>query len=406
MADDHTDDQLVDLAARELGGGVVAVNDEFFAAADHLLGPEPPVFDPHSYGSRGKVMDGWETRRRRAAGRDWALVRLGAPGVVHTVVIDTRHFTGNYPPAASVEGCGVEGHPDPVELASADWFPLVDRVALRGDTVHRLTARTAPRCTHVRLTIHPDGGVARLRVLGSVVPDPRRLDRVTVDLAALEHGGLVVGCSDSYFSDPLHLLGPGRPAGMADGWETRRRRDDGNDWALIRLAGRSRVRHVEIDTTHFKGNAPGAARLLGADRSGATPPDSPERGDPAGWSQLLPRTRLQPDTRHWFRVADDRPATHVRLDIFPDGGVARLRVVGTLDPVGRGHLGLRWFNTLPAAQLHAVLTETGLAPAAATDLAEGRPYPDLESLTGRASARVDSHDTISVRLAGLIVGTP
>lgn len=401
MADDRvTDDQLVDLAARELGGGVVAANDEFFAAADHLLGPEPPVFDPHSYGPRGKVMDGWETRRRREPGQDWVLVRLGAPGIVHTVVIDTRHFTGNYPPAAAVEGCGMEGHPGPDELVAADWFPLIDRVPLRGDAVHGLTARPAPRCTHVRLTIYPDGGVARLRVLGAVVPDPRRFDRATVDLAALEHGGLVVACSDSYFSEPRHLLAPGRPVGMADGWETRRRRDGGNDWATVRLAGRSLVRHVEIDTTHFKGNAAGAGRLLTADR--------PSTGflDPAGWSELLPRTRLQPDTRHWFRVAGDRPATHVRLDIFPDGGVARLRVVGALDPVGRRQLGLRWFNTLPASQLLAVLTEIDLAPAAATELIDGRPYADLESITMRVSGRGESHDTVSARLAGLVVGTP
>jgi allantoicase len=308
---------LPDLASRVLGGGVVAANDEFFAARDNLVNPEPSTFETWTYGPKGKVYDGWETRRRREPGFDWAIVRLGAPGTVHGVVVDTAHFTGNYPPFVSVEGCALAGHPSPAELADAQWATLVPRSAVRGDT-RNLFETTSPRLTHVRLNIFPDGGVARLRVHGTVVPDPQLLHGMTVDLAALELGGLVIDCSDRFYGSPGNLIVPGLARGMGEGWETARRRDDGNDWVLVRLAAAGRVRLAELDTTHYKGNAPGDGQLRG----------STDPADPAAWFDLLPRTRLQPDTRHRFRLDSPSVATHVRLDVFPDGGMARLRLWG------------------------------------------------------------------------------
>jgi allantoicase len=306
---------LPDLAARVFGGGVVDANDEFFAARDNLVNPSPSQFETWTYGPKGKVYDGWETRRRRTPGYDWAVVRLGAPGIVRGVVVDTSHFTGNYPPHVSVEGCAVGGHPSPSELADASWSELVPKSAVKGDTQNAFEVHHPDRMTHVRLNIFPDGGVARLRVHGEVVPDPALLYGLTVDLAAADLGAAIVGCSDMFYGSPGNLLLPDRARQMSEGWETARRRREGNEWVLVRLAAPGRITLAELDTTHFKGNAPGEASLTAS--TGEV---------------LLPRTRLQPDTRHRFRLDSPDEVTHVRLDIHPDGGMARLRLFGEATP--------------------------------------------------------------------------
>jgi allantoicase len=332
---------MPDLAARVLGGGVVAASDEFFGAADLLLTPEPPQFRPHTFGPKGQLYDGWETRRRREPGHDDVIVRLGAPGIVHGVVIDTAFFLGNYPPHASVEACAVAGHPSPAELAGADWHQLLPPSPLRGGSTNEFTVDSSYRFTHVRLHIYPDGGVARLRVHGEVVPDPALVPGRTWDLAALAHGGLVVDCSDRFYGSPGNLLVPGPARSMGEGWETARRRDGGNDWVRVRLAAPGRIRLVELDTSHFKGNSPGAAGVRGVDaRTGTT-------DDLAGWFDILPRTRLQPDTRHRFPVVAAGVATHLRLDIYPDGGMARLRAWGRVSRAGRAALADRLRACLP-----------------------------------------------------------
>ncbi len=315
---------LPDLASRAFGGGIVHANDEFFAAADHLITPAPPVFTPRTFGTRGQVYDGWETRRRREPGHDHVIVRLGAPGVVRGVDIDTAFFTGNYPPHAAVDACAADGYPDAARLAGADWTPLVPRSPLAGDSRHLFTVDSPRRFTHVRLTIFPDGGVARLRVHGEVVPDPALLPEV-LDVAAAEHGARVVGCSDMFYGHPHNMLMPGLAASMGDGWETSRRRDDRNDWVVVRLAAPAVLSLADLDTRHFKGNAPGRAALRGADERTGDP------DEPAAWFDLLPATPLRPDTPHRFRLGAAPAATHVRLDIFPDGGMARLRLHGRPD---------------------------------------------------------------------------
>ncbi len=330
---------LPDLAARSLGGGVVYANDELFAPADHLVHDAPPVFNAATFGPKGQIYDGWESRRRRSPGQDHAIVRLGAPGVVHGVVVDTAFFTGNYPPEVSVEACGVPGHPGPDELT--DWVTLVPRSAVAGDSRNPFAVEVPVRCTHVRLTIYPDGGVARLRVHGEPVPDPRLLPGGLIDLAALEHGGRVTGCSNMFYGSPGKLLRPDLARVMGEGWETARRRDAGNDWVEVALAAPGRVLLAELDTTHFKGNAPGAASLSGS--AGGTPVD------------LLPRTRLQPDTRHRFPIDAPQELDAVRLDIFPDGGMARLRLWGRLGPTAADRLTRRWLGVLPSAEATRVL---------------------------------------------------
>ncbi|GGQ60595.1 putative allantoicase [Streptomyces althioticus] len=333
---------LADLADRRLGAGVIAANDEFFAQRENLLLPGRPVFDPERFGHKGKIMDGWETRRRRgvSAGHpwpadddhDWALIRLGTPGVVRGIVVDTAHFRGNYPQAVSVEGTAVDGSPSPEELLSDDvkWTTLVPRTRIGGHAANGFAVTAEQRFTHLRLNQHPDGGIARLRVHGEVVPDLAWLTALgTFDVVALENGGHVEDASDRFYSPAANTIRPGRSQKMDDGWETRRRRDHGHDWITYRLVAQSQVRALEIDTAYLKGNAAGWASVSVRD------------GEDGDWREILPRTRLQPDTNHRFVLPDPAVGTHARVDIHPDGGISRLRLFGTLTDRGTAVLEAR-----------------------------------------------------------------
>jgi len=318
---------LPDLASERFGGAVLLANDEFFAPKEGLIKAGAAEWKEGLYNERGKWMDGWETRRRRQPGHDWAVLRLGFPGIVRAVVIDTSFFTGNYPEHASLEGCAVEGVQAASVVAASDvWKPLLKRSALEGNTANRFVIDgPARRLTHVRLNIFPDGGVARLRLHGEVVPDPHHFAQGReVDLAALEHGGFVVACSDMHYGHRQNLIQPGRSTHMGDGWETKRRRGPGNDWSIVRLARRGTVDRIELDTDHFKGNAPGQCMLESCDASASAPFDPAK----AKWQPLLKQTPLEPHTRHAWDAKGGKPATHVRLNIYPDGGVARLRLIG------------------------------------------------------------------------------
>jgi allantoicase len=319
-----------------LRGSVETASDEFFAEKENLIKAAAPVFTPHSFGPKGQIYDGWETRRRRGPGgalpdpaeHDWVIARFGAPGVVHAVVVDTAFFTGNYPQACSVQACSAAGYPAAEDLAG--WMEIVPRTELSGDTQHVFPVSLRRRFTHVRLNIFPDGGVARLRVHGTVVPPPGMLDGLTFDLAALENGADIVGCSDEFYSTPRNVISPGLSRVMGEGWETRRRRIPGHEWLVIQLTGHAVIKMAEIDTSGYRGNAPGEARL--------------EVGDGWRWTDLLARMPLRPDTVHRFRV-DGPPGTHARLSIFPDGGVARIRLYGSLTPDGFAALRKRWQDT-------------------------------------------------------------
>jgi allantoicase len=299
-----------------------------------LIKPGKPEWREGVYTERGKWMDGWETRRRREPGEDWAVIRLGTPGVVRGVVIDTSFFTGNYPESASIEACSVEGTPPASAFTDGGivWTPLLPRTPLAGDTANSFgIPGAARRVTHLRLTIHPDGGVARLRAFGVVQPSDDLLPAGELhDLAAMEAGGFVVECSDMWYGHRQNLILPGRSTHMGDGWETRRRRGAGHDWTIVRLARRAAVERIELDTDHYKGNAPGACMIECCDAPDLAADAAFDAGT-ATWQALLPRTPLQPHTRHRFAKEVSRgTCTHVRLNIYPDGGVARLRVFGRL----------------------------------------------------------------------------
>ena len=382
--------ELIDLAAERLGGAVVYANDEFFAEKENLLRAARPVFLEGKYTDRGKWMDGWETRRRRVPGHDLCIVRLGLPGVVRGVVIDTAFFRGNYPEHASVDGVSLAGQPSPEELASdaVPWVEILPKTKLAGDTPNAFAIvgrGAAQRFTHLRLHIYPDGGVARLRVHGDVVPELRWVGKpgAAVDLAAAESGGLVASCNDMFFGSRHNLIMPGRSVNMGDGWETKRSRREGPDWVVVRLAAEGVVERVEIDTNHFKGNYPESASLEG----GATE-DGP-------WEEIVPRTKLQAHTRHFYDVAPARgPFAFVRMRIWPDGGVSRLRVWGSVTPRGREQARLRYLALAPDAELAQLLHACCGSSRWVKTVAATRPWTSLAELraAGDEAARALTRD--------------
>jgi len=315
--------ELIDLASERLGGAVLYATDDFFAEKENLLRQSKPVWKEHEYTDRGKWMDGWESRRKRTPGHDHAIIRLGAPGVIRGFVVDTSFFRGNFPSHCSIEACYApfESQPD----ALTNWMEILPKSELRGDSENDFAIASPFAFTHLRFHIYPDGGVARLRVHGEVVPEWRRSGGLAneLDLAAVEHGGEVLTCSDMFFGPKHNLIMPGRAFNMSDGWETKRRRGPGHDWVIVKLACEARVKRIEIDTSHFKGNYPDTCSV---DAS----------SDGSEWSEILPRTKLLADTRHLFvDELASRDATHVRLNVYPDGGVARMRVYGVATERGR-----------------------------------------------------------------------
>ncbi|MFI5006889.1 MAG: allantoicase [Solirubrobacterales bacterium] len=323
---------LAELAAARVGGKAIAANDEFFAAKENLLKAGRGVFIPGKYTSRGKWMDGWESRRRRTPGHDWCVVRLGMPGAIRGVDVDTNHFIGNFPERCSLDACYRPGTISAAPLLGprTEWVPLLPESRLVGGSPNLFRIASDRVWTHVRLNIHPDGGVARLRVYGQVEVDAAALARSKrlVDLASIKNGGLVLGASDMHFGSKDNLIMPGRSANMGDGWETRRRRGPGHDWLVLRLGAPGVFARIEIDTNHFKGNYPESASLEGcvAEASSLETLAS----DAPGWQEVLPRTKLGPHKRHFFarELVARGPFTHVRFRIFPDGGVSRLRIHG------------------------------------------------------------------------------
>ena len=313
---------LADLASARVGGRATATNDDFFAPKSNLVKPEAPIFIPGKFTARGKWMDGWESRRRRTPGHDWCVVALGIRGVVRGVNVDTSHFTGNFPSHCSIDA----------KDGSGPWTTILPRSELHGNSANLFAVESDRAWTDVRLNIFPDGGVARLRVYGDAEIDWARIRRArrALDLASILNGGLVLGANDMHFGAKDNLIMPGRAKNMGDGWETRRRRGPGFDWVIVRLGAPGLVKRVEIDTNHFKGNYPESASIEGCLAPGA----ALDALVTVSWAELLPRTTLRPSHRHFFAKELRRTGalSHLRLNIFPDGGVSRLRIHGTVAP--------------------------------------------------------------------------
>ncbi|MEK7486393.1 MAG: allantoicase, partial [Planctomycetota bacterium] len=319
---------------------VLLANDEFFAPKENLLKPGRSIFIPEKYTDQGKWMDGWESRRKRVPGHDWCIIQLGTPGVLHGVDIDTNYFLGNHPPYASIEACCFD-HSESLfkfDPDQARWTEILKRSPLRPGSQNIFGISNTQRWTHLRLNIYPDGGVARFRAYGEVVPDWSKIkDQELIDLALITNGSKALACSDMFFSPMENLLLPGSAVNMGDGWETRRRRGPGYDWVVIQLGISGTLQKIEIDTHFFKGNYPDRCRLEGCNHT-AFPIDALNAHE-VHWLEILPETKLEAHKQHFFskELLDIGPITHIRLNIYPDGGVSRLRLWGfrttTVDPV-------------------------------------------------------------------------
>ncbi len=317
-------DQFINLAQPRLGARVLYATDDFFAAKERLIDPAPPVFIDGKYDDHGKWMDGWESRRKRTAGHDYCIIQL-CPGVIHGIAIDTAFFTGNFPPQASLEVCHSPAAPD----ANTAWQELLPRTDLQGDTQHYYPVEDLHSWTHARFHIYPDGGVARLRLYGVAAFDWNTVaEDEAVDLLAMEHGGRALACNDMHYGHMSNLLAPGDGINMGDGWETRRRREPGNDWVILKLGHTGCLKRILVDTAFFKGNYPARCSLHGALLEDMA--DGEVRADGAYWKSVLPPVELEADQKHVFEmeVLDAGRISHVKLDIFPDGGVSRLRLYG------------------------------------------------------------------------------
>jgi len=317
--------QAINLASPRLGSAAIFTTDDFFAPMARLLNDAPAVFIADKYDDHGKWMDGWESRRRRDGGHDFCVIKLGVKGVIRGVDIDTAHFTGNYPPAASLEGLLSDGEPGP----DAAWQQIVPPTDLGPSAHHFVAVDSDQTFNYLRLHMHPDGGIARLRVYGDPVRAANTGDAV-IELSAVKNGGRVIAYNDSHYGEPWVILTDGRGVNMGDGWETRRRREPGNDWIIIELGTPGVIEEIEVDTAHFKGNYPDRCSVQGA---------LVEVGAGAAqlitqsmfWPEIMAAQKLEMDDQRRFSggdIAAAGPVSHVRLNIFPDGGISRLRIFG------------------------------------------------------------------------------
>ena len=371
---------MVDLARADIGGQALACSDDFFAGMEHLVRPEPAVFDPDAYTERGKLMDGWESRRKRVPGHDWCILKLGVPGLVRGVDIDTAHFLGNHPPYGSVEATSMPIDASVEALQSeANWTEIVPPMPLQRGSHNLQAVAVVGEWTHVRLRIFPDGGVARLRIWGE--PRPSREEGAEVDLACIQQGGQALACSDMFFSPMNNLILPRPAEDMGGGWETRRSRPPGDDWIIVKLGAPGLVSQVIFDTKHFKGNYPDTVAL-----DALYWPDAPLPAlvDTAAWTEVVPSFETAADSAHLKTVDAHGPWTHVRLRIYPDGGVSRLRVFGTPTEATPTDERLDALNGLDSQDAVAALMRCCGSTRWARRMTEARPFSSWTHVQGMA----------------------
>ena len=385
---------LTNLAEDTTGTFVVWASDDYFAEKENLLRPDTPVWDANRYTDKGKWMDGWESMRKREAGHDSCIVRLGTPGSVHGVVVDTTHFKGNAPLQVRLEGLEAPYTATAAQLnARTDWTPIAGVTDVKADFPNAIPVTPSPRITHLRLHILPDGGVARLRVYGVVMPAANALwGEATVDLASIEYGGTIAAVSDAFFGPPSNLLLPGHGVNMGDGWETKRRRTPGSDWCVIKLGRRGVVERLELGTHFFKGNAPQAVVVEAIDEEA---PSTERLRTLGNWPVLFPETPLVQHRSHV--LTPDRPmtVTHLRVHIFPHGGVNRLRVYGHAAPTSTESATLSRFNALSADDARSLCLSFCGSEAFADAVVAARPFETVRSLMSTANKVWWSLDTES-----------
>ena len=198
---------LVNLASPKMGTKIISVSDEFFGEATRMLDDKEAVFIEDKYDNHGKWMDGWESKRRRDGGNDWAIIKLGSPGVISQVEVDTSFFTGNFPPFFSIEGTYSQETP----TNENEWVSLITKSSLIGDQKNNFNIETNVIINYVRLQIFPDGGVARLRLFGEVKYDWSKFNNdELIELSSLNLGGSIIAYNNAHYGDVSALLSEGR----------------------------------------------------------------------------------------------------------------------------------------------------------------------------------------------------
>ena len=317
--------KMINLADPRLGSKVIFKTDDFFASANRIINPNPPIFKDGVFDRHGKWMDGWETRRRRKKGFDYLIIKLGKPGRIFSVDIDTTHFSGNQPMYASLEACQNNKKLN----SSSKWSKILNYKKLGPNKNHKFSIKNKSIFTHVKLNIYPDGGVARLRLYGEIETKNINYGSKTVNLTSMLNGASIVGCNNEHFGRAENVLSPGRGKNMGDGWETRRSRGKNFDWLIIKMGRTGKINKIEIDTHHFKGNYPDRCSVQGIFIPKKLSNNSIVKKSNK-WKTLVNKAKLHPHKKHNFKIKTPKTnkVNYIRINIYPDGGISRIRTFG------------------------------------------------------------------------------
>ena len=316
---------LIDLAQSRLGSKIVFKTNEFFAPAKRIINPWPPVFKEGVFDKHGKWMDGWETKRKRGKGYDYLILKLGRPGRISKIDIDTSYFSGNQPIKVSLHACfSKKKLPD----KNSKWTTILKKKPTKANSHHFFNVKNKSIFTHIKLNIYPDGGVARIRIYGSMEILKNFTGKV-LNLTSVLHGATPIACNNEHFGRAENILAPGMGKNMGDGWETRRSRGKNFDWLIIKCAMTGKISKIQIDTHHFKGNYPDKCSLqasyLNAKISGKAIVDRSKK-----WKLLLNKVKLHAHKKHNFqnKLMKNKKVNYIRINIFPDGGISRIKAFG------------------------------------------------------------------------------
>jgi allantoicase len=315
---------LIDLAQPRLGTKVIYKTDDFFASANRIISPTEPVFKVGVFDKHGKWMDGWESRRKRTAGHDYIIIKLGKPGTIKKVDVDTSHFNGNQPAMISIKGANSNSN----KINQLKWQPLLSKKKTKANSHHYFTVNSDKVFTHIKFNIFPDGGVARLRLYGSIAKSSK-LKNKKINLASLLDGSSVIACNNEHFGKAENILAPGKAKNMGDGWETRRRRGKGFDWLILNSLDGKEIDKIEISTHHFKGNFPSHCSLQAAYLPNSKNSKQIVKSSNT-WKYLLKDAKLSANKVHVFKnnLMKKDKINFIKINIFPDGGISRFRIYG------------------------------------------------------------------------------
>ena len=319
---------IIDLAQPRLGSKVIYKTDDFFASAQRILNPSIPVFKEGLFDKNGKWMDGWESRRKRIKGYDYLIIKLGRPGKIKKIDVDTSHFNGNQPSMFSIDAAFSKSN----NFKKFNWKTLLSKKKAKANSHHEFNIKSKSTISHIRLNIFPDGGVARLRVFGSIDKEKIKFKNKKINLASLNDGATIIACNNEHFGKAENILATGKAKNMGDGWETRRRRNKGYDWLILNSINGSQISDIEISTHHFKGNFPSHCSLQAA----YIPKIKSIRSiikKSVKWKFLLNKVKLNANKTHKFKnkLMKNNKINLIKLNIFPDGGISRIKIFGRAD---------------------------------------------------------------------------